>query len=422
MRIPLPYGRSSLEIELPDTARIIAGRPAPPLPDPIKAIEDSLVNPIAGPPLRKLAGNSRRIVIVHTDITRATPNRLVIPLILEELRKTGVSSKYITLLNSTGTHRAQSIPELREMLGAEVVDEYEIIQHNAFDERGLAPAGRTSSGREILLNRRYLEADLRIVTGFIEPHVFAGFSGGPKAVLPGIAGIAAIMRNHRAENIDHERATWGVTQGNPIWEEMAEAARIAPPQFMLNVSLGKDKGLTGVFAGGLFEAHARGCAFVRESAMVPVDDSFDILVTTNSGYPLDQNLYQTVKGMCAASPIVKKGGAIVIASACSEGLPEGGAYAGLLSRYRSAAEFLPAIRSSMEVLPDQWQLQLQARVLERQEVYLYTDGLTEAQLKGAMLRWCGDIPRTIEELMKRYGRDARIGVMPEGPLVVPYLA
>ncbi len=422
MRISLPYGRSTLEIELPDTAEIIAGKHAPALSDPVKAIKEALANPIASPPLRDLAGRAKRIVIVHTDITRATPNRLIIPLLIEELRRAGVPAKHITLLNSTGTHRAQSVPELREMLGSEVVDEYEIVQHDAFDERSLAPAGRTGSGRDVLLNCRYLEADLRIVTGFIEPHVFAGYSGGPKAVLPGVAGIAAIMRNHRAENIDHERATWGITNGNPIWEEMAEAARLAMPQLMLNVCLGRDKELTGVFAGELFEAHARGCAFVRENSMVPVNDPFDILLTTNSGYPLDLNLYQTVKGMCAASPIVKKGGAIVIASACREGLPAHGAYAGLLSRYRSPQEFLAAIRSSAEILPDQWQLQLQTKVLEKQEVYLHTDGLTEAQLKGAMLQPCGDISRTIKELMKRYGRDARIGVMPEGPLVIPYLA
>lgn len=422
MRVALPYGRGALDVELPDAAVIIAGRHAPALPDPVRAIKGALESPIACPPLRGLAERARRVVVVHTDITRATPNRLIIPLVMEELRRAGVPAGNITLLNSTGTHRAQSVQELREMLGEEIVKEYEIVQHDAFNERGLAPAGRTSPGREILLNRRYLEADLRIVTGFIEPHVFAGFSGGPKAVLPGIAGIAAIMRNHRAEHIDHERATWGVTQGNPIWEEMAGAARIAPPQFMLNVSLGKDKELTGVFAGVLFEAHARGCAFVREHAMVPVNGPFDILVTTNSGYPLDQNLYQTVKGMCAASPIVKKGGAIVIASACSEGLPEGGAYAGLLSRFKSPQEFLSAIRGSAEILPDQWQLQLQARVLERQEVYLCTDGLSGTQIEGAMLQGCGDIPRTLEKLMARYGRDARIGVMPEGPLVIPYLA
>jgi nickel-dependent lactate racemase len=156
--------------------------------------------------------------------------------------------------------------------------------------------------------------------------------------------------------------------------------------------------------------------------MVPVQSPFDVLLTTNSGYPLDQNLYQTVKGMCAASPIVRKGGAIILASACSEGIPEGGAYARLLSRYRSPREFLSAIRGSAEVFPEQWQLQLQARVLEKQEVYLYTDGLSETQIKGAMLRRCGYIPRTVEKLMERYGREARLGVMPEGPLVIPYLA
>ncbi len=422
MRTSLPYGRGALEVELPDTAVLIAGKHAPALPDPVKAVKEALESPIACLPLRELAKRAKRVVIVHTDITRATPNRLIIHLIIEELRNSGVPAGNITLLNSTGTHRAQSVPELREMLGEEIVKEYEIVQHDAFDAGRLALAGCSRFGGEILLNRRYLEADLRIVTGFIEPHVFAGYSGGPKAVLPGIAGIAAIMRNHRAENIDHERATWGVTGGNPIWEEMAEAARLAPPQFMLNVSLGREKDLTGVFAGELFESHARGCAFVREHAMVPVDAPFDILITTNSGYPLDQNLYQTVKGMCAASPVVRKGGAIVIASACGEGLPEGGAYAGLLSRYVTPQGFLSAIRSSMEVLPDQWQLQLQARVLEKQEVFLYTDGLSETRIKGAMLHRCGDIPRTVEKLMKRYGRDARLGVMPEGPLVIPYLA
>ena len=227
----------------------------------------------------------------------------------------------ITLLNALGTHRPQTAAELRGMLGNEIIDRYRCVQHNAFDDDQLVSLGATSLGHPVRLNRHLMEADVKILTGFIEPHFFAGFSGGPKAVLPALAGTESVFTNHGYDMIAHGNATWGVTHGNPIWEEMLEIALLVRPVFLLNVTLNNRRQITGVFAGDLRQAHAAGCASVREHAMVTVRKPYDVVLTSNSGYPLDQNLYQTVKGMSAANHIVLEGGAIIMAAACADGLP-----------------------------------------------------------------------------------------------------
>ena len=270
-----------------------------------------------------------------------------------------------------------------------------------------------------------MEADLVIFTGFIEPHFFAGFSGGPKGALPALAGHESVLTNHGYAMIGDPRATWGVTEGNPIWEEMREAARLIEPLFLLNVTLNAGGELTGVFAGGeltgvfagdVIEAHRRGCAFVRDSAMVPVAEPFDAVVTTNSGYPLDQNLYQTVKGMQAAKGIVRAGGAIVLAAACEDGLPRHGRYAELLAEAGSPDAILELLQRPGFSAQDQWQVQIQAQIQRHADVYVYSDGLDDGEVRAALLTPTRDIAATLAELQPR-----RLCVLPEGPLTIAYL-
>jgi nickel-dependent lactate racemase len=236
-----------------------------------------------------------------------------------------------------------------------------------------------------------------------------------------LAGAESVYSNHSAANIAHPQATWGVTTGNPIWEEMRAVALRTQPTFLLNVTLNRERQITGVFAGDLLEAHAAGCRFAMTSAKALVEKPFDIVITTNSGYPLDQNLYQTVKGMSAASRIVRPGGAIILAAACQDGLPAHGEYASLLRQGGSPRGVLEMVLRPGFCAPDQWQVQIQAAIQMQAEVYVYSDGLSDEQIRQALLQPCRDIPATVESLRARVGAGASIAVLPEGPQTIPYL-
>jgi nickel-dependent lactate racemase len=221
--------------------------------------------------------------------------------------------------------------------------------------------------------------------------------------------------------IAHSNATWGSTRGNPIWEEMCEVALRTEPTFLLNVTLNVNGQITGVFAGDLLAAHAQGCDFVKENAMVAVDEPYDVVITTNSGYPLDLNLYQSVKGMSAASQIVRKGGSIIIATACEDGLPDHGQYASLLAEAGSPERVMELISRPGFSGQDQWQVQIQAQIQQEASVYVYSDGLTDEQIEQALFRPCCNIEATVAQLLENYGPQARICVIPEGPQTIPYL-
>lgn len=421
MIVDLAYGRTGLIVELPDDADIIRPAFTPGLEDEVAALRDALRRPIGSPPLADLVRPGDSVVIVHTDITRATPNDRMLPVLLAELEGAGVRRGDITLLNGLGTHRRQTEAELRAMLGAGVVGNYRCLQHSCFDEENLVSLGVTSLGHPVRINRAYLEADVRILTGFIEPHLFAGFSGGPKAVLPSLAGAESVFSNHGLGMIGHPKATWGVTVGNPIWEEMREVASLTRPTLLLNVALNTRKQITGIFAGGMLAAHARGCEFVRASSMVGVSHPYDIVLTTNSGYPLDQNLYQSVKGMSAAAQVVREGGAIVIAAACADGLPDHGKYAALLAAGGSPQGVLDLISQPGFSEHDQWQVQIQAQIQRRAQVFVYSDGLSDEQITRALFTPCRDIPAAIADLRRQFGPNARICALPDGPLTIPYV-
>ena len=421
MKVKLDYGRNGLVVDLPDHSRIVTPRHQQGLPDEASAIREALRHPIGSPPLALLVKPGDKVVVSHTDITRATPNSRILPILLDELESVGIASSDITLLNAIGTHRRQTSGELRQMLGDRVVDHYRCVQHDGNGDAGLISMGRTSFGHPVRVNRLFVESDVRILTGFIEPHFFAGFSGGPKGVMPALAGSESVSSNHGYSMLAHPRATWGTTIGNPVWEEMREVALLAKPTFLLNVTLNRQHQITGVFAGDLVEAHRVGCEFCRESVMVPVEAPFDIVVTTNSGYPLDQNLYQSTKGISGGNQILRDGGAIIIATACEEGLPGHGGYAAILREGGSPEGVLQMIGRPGFRMQDQWNAQIQAMVQLRADVFVYSDGLTDEQIRQALLRPCRDIEDTVAALQSRFGQDARICVLPEGPQTIAYI-
>ena len=419
MKVSLAYGRGHLAVEIPDDATIIEPAPQPGLADERAALLAALAQPVAAKPLSHSLSATARVCIVHTDITRATPNQRLIPWLLAYLENAGATRENITLLNGTGTHRPNTRAELEAMLTPEVVANYRCVNHHCEDRAAHMQFGTTRAGAPALLNRVLAEADVRIVTGFIEPHFFAGFSGGPKGIMPGVAALETVMSNHGARNIGDPQAAFGITEGNPIWEEMRDIALRVGPSFLVNVALNERREITGIFAGDLLAAHRAGIEFVRASAMQKVDAPFDIVLTTNSGHPLDMNLYQAVKGMAAAARIVQDGGAIVLAAECAEGVPAGSPHDRLLRSVADGGELLARLAQPGFVRPEQWQGQIQALIQRRAEVHLHST-LPDETIRAAHLLPCPDIAACIAK--KRVANpSARIAVLPQGPLTIPYL-
>jgi nickel-dependent lactate racemase len=419
MKVRLAYGQGHLAVELPDgLTTIIEPAHTPGLADERAAVMAALEKPIAARPLREWVKPGSRVCIVFTDITRATPNERLMLWVLDYLA--GVPREDVTLLNAVGTHRPNTRAELEQMLTPAVVQNYRVLNHEGENSSELVALGTTRDGTPALLNRHFVEADVRIVTGFIEPHFFAGFSGGPKGIMPGVAGLQTVMSNHGARNLGDPNATFGVTQDNPIWEEMRDVALRAGPSFLLNVTLNEGRQITGVFAGDLVAAHKVGCEFVRRSAMQEVAAPFDLVVTTNSGYPLDQNLYQGVKGMSAGARVLKPGGTLLLACECREGVPANGSFDRILRSAASSAEVLALLATPGFSRPEQWQAQLQALIQRQAHVLLYSS-LADDIVRAAHLTPCHDIGAAVRQLLPRRPNGTRIAVLPQGPLTIPYL-
>lgn len=415
--VSLAYGKDTLSIMVPDRAVIIEPRHLDGLNADKTAVQKALRQPLGTPPLKDMVTASDTIAIVISDLTRPTPNHKLVPWLLEELAH--VPKENFVVINGLGSHRANTDQELIQMLGQEVVDTVRIINHNAFDPEELVLVGKNSYGSDVYLNKTYVNCTFKIVSGFIEPHFFAGFSGGPKGICPGVAGISTIQDFHNAQMIGHRNSTWGIIDGNIVQDAAVQNCLMAKPDFLLNVTLNGQKEITGVFAGELLSAHRAGCAFVKDHAMFPVDQPFDIVITTNSGYPLDQNLYQTVKGMSAAAQIVKQGGAILTCSECSDGVPSHGNYGKILLMKATPQELLTMINTPDFRVFDQWQVQAQAMIQQKADCYLYSS-LDEQIVKAAKLipvaNPCGAITQL---LAKKPG--ASVAVLPQGPLSIPYV-
>jgi nickel-dependent lactate racemase len=421
VKVALAYGKEGLTVELPDrNVTVVEPQYVPGLTDEAGAIREALRRPIGAPALVDVLRADDTVAITFCDLTRPMPNDRVLPVLLEEIERV-VPRERITLVNGTGTHRANSEAELRQMLGGRIVDRYRIVTHDARDPATLVKVGTSRFGNDIWLNRELVAASAKLLTGFIEPHFFAGFSGGPKMVMPAVAGLETVLRNHGARMIGDPQATWGVTEGNPIWEEIREAALMVAPRFSLNVSLNKVHEITGVFAGDVLASHRAGTAWVKQTAMRAVERPFDVVLTTNSGYPLDLNVYQTIKGVSAAARIVKDGGAIVAASECWDGIPDHGEYKGLLFAARTPEDLLTRVNAPGFQMPDQWEAQIQAMIQRRCRVFLHSS-LPDEVVERTMLLPCGDVETRVASLLAEYGPDATLCVLPQGPQTIPYLA
>jgi nickel-dependent lactate racemase len=421
MKVDLAYGKSSLRVDLPDHAHVLAPADVPALPDPIAAVREALRRPIGCLPLPALVTPGDSVAIVFSDITRPTPNHILIPALVEELAEAGIERQSITLINGLGMHRVNTPEELASMLGREVVESFRIVQHDPEDEGGLTYLTTNRRGDRVSINRHYMQARVKILTGFVEPHIFAGYSGGGKAVLPGIASAEAVMSNHSGAMVGHLKSTWCSVEGNPIFREMREVALKTDPTFVVNVTIDQNKAVTGVFAGSLVGAHDAGIAFAEKAYVRPIPHEFDIAVTSNLGYPSDINLYQSFKGLSVAAQGVRPGGAVILAAECAEGL---GLihFQKLLEARSSPQELLEMIRDERSCRHDQWGVQVGAMAMVRVESYLRSS-MKPALVRKAHMTPCKDVSKTVDDLRERYrdrnGDEPSILVLPYGQLTVP---
>jgi nickel-dependent lactate racemase len=417
MRVTLAYGPDGLDVEVPDGSVVVGPSPSTPLADEEEAVRRALRSPGWGRPLGELVGAGDQVVVVFPDITRPMPNTTVLPPLLDELARAGAGPERVELLCATGTHRPATPAELADLVGWDIVDRYRIHQHRAEDGDHVS-VGQVD-GVPVLLDRRYVAADRRILTGFVEPHFFAGWSGGPKGTCPGLAATSTILEAHSPARIADARSTWLTTTGNPVHDFVRAATALCPPDLSVDVTIDDQSRLTGVFAGPLPDGHRAACAAAARAVIRSVPGRFDVVLTTNGGYPLDRNLYQSVKGLAAAERVVADGGTIVMAAACTDGVPGDGAFARILESASGVGELAhPAGPAQV----DGWQAQVLARVLARSAVWFHSNGLSDHSIRSAGMLPVRDLATGLEEALaagtRHHGRTARLCVLPRGPLTV----
>ncbi len=423
MRIHLDYGRTGLDVNLPDDRLVgpLAIRPAAPLADPEAAVAEALRRPIGARSLAEVARGRKNACILICDFTRPVPNRLLLPPILRTLEEQGIARRDILILVATGLHRPNEGAELVELVGPEIAGAYRIENHNGKAREEHDFLGTTPNGVPVWLDSRYVRADLKITTGLIEPHLMAGYSGGRKVICPGIAGLDTVKIWHGPKFLEHPKADCGVVEGNPVHEENTRIALMAGCDFIVNVCLDGQRRVTWVGAGDMIRAWEEGVRFVEQVVKAPVAEAVDVVVTSCAGYPLDATWYQAVKGLTGALPIVKQGGTIVLAASLSEGLgsPE---FQQVLAENPDLAAFKKRIMGSDYFVMDQWQLEELAKVVARCRVKVVSDGVPAETLRRCHVEPAATVEQAVAECLEQYGPRARVAVIPKGPYVLPYVA
>ena len=423
MRVALNYGRGTLPVELPDhlDVQVIAKRPMPVLADPGAAVAAALAAPVDAPALATAARGKNSACILICDVTRPVPNGLFLPLVVRQLLEAGLAPAAITILVATGLHRPNEGAELAEIVGDPwVMETVRVENHFARDDAAHVDLGATATrGTPVSLDRRFMDADLRIATGLVEPHFMAGYSGGRKVIAPGIAGKATITTFHSARFMEHPSATNCVLDGNPLHEEQLEIVRMIGGALALNTVIDDQRRLCFVNYGEIVASHLQAVAFTRDYAEIPVAEQFSTVLTSAAGYPLDKTYYQTVKGMVGPLDILAPGGDLVIASACDEGM--------------GSAEFVAAQRRLIDLGPDrflaeistkryadidEWQTEMQLKPMRVGNIHLYSDGLGADERPLTGVNMVASVADAVAASVARSG-NRRVAVIPEGPYVVP---
>jgi len=386
----------------------------------LQSAESTLMAAFAKPintiPIRDIIKPADEVVLVISDNTRPVPNKFLISAIVDYLK---LEAEKVTILIGTGSHRPLDYKNLIELLGGEIIEKFKVICHDASDNKNLQYLGDSKKGFPIYVNKHYLKADKKIVLGFIEPHFFAGFSGGAKGICPAICGQETIDGIHAFEIIAHPGSDYGNLETNSQQAVVRDIASHFPPDFLINVTLNTNKEITGIYCGDYIEAHRRGARQVKKEAMIEVSKKYPIVITSNSGYPLDQNLYQTVKGMAASARIVKPGGAIFVASECSRGLPDDGKFADIMRQGKTAGDILEITADPDYHIMDRWQAQKLAMVLQSAKVFLYSS-LPADKVESCKINPVNDLGEALYEYINELDYKPSIAVLPHGPRTIPH--
>lgn len=422
MKIDLLYGREGLTMHLPDSieAHQVHKRNMTALAQPGRAVREALQNPVGSPPLLELAAGKRSACILICDITRPVPNGTFLPPVVETLIRAGVPRENILILVATGLHRPNEGDELREIVGSEeIFDTIRVENHFARDRAVHVDLGKTSSGIPIAIDRRFIDADLKIVTGLVEPHFMAGYSGGRKVVAPGVAYQETILLFHTAHILEHPKAANCVIEGNPLHNEQIEIVRRIGGIVALNVVIDEKRRIGFVNFGEIEASHLEAVRFMRRYAEVPVARRFKTVVTTSAGYPLDKTYYQTVKGMVGVLDILEPRGTIIIASACSEGMGSREfVEAQQLLRKLGPDGFMAVLDGRNKALIDEWQTEMLVKALRVGRIKLFTTGLDQEDLKDICVEPVASVEEAVLESVRIHG-DNHVAVVPEGPYVIP---
>lgn len=417
MQVGLLCGEKTVDITLPDSVTLLEMKPLPPLTDPTGIVREALFNPIESPPLKEIARGKKSVCVVISDVTRPVPNRIILSPLLEALEEGGIGREDITILIATGMHRPNQGDELASMVGRYIVEHYPIVNHYCRKPEEYRKVDEID-GAPIEINKHYLDADLKILTGLIEPHFYAGYSGGGKAILPGISSFETMKFMHSYRMIDHPRVTNCLLNGNPFHEYIMRVTERVGADFILNVLINKERKVAGVFAGHFDRAHLAGCEMVYDHSVVELDEPVDMVVTSGGGFPLDATLYQVSKAMIVARDILRKGGTIVVACECREGLgsPE---FCGIIRSVCSPREFFEGYSDPKDLVIDQWCAQNIYQTLDHAgKVFVYSPGLSHEDLKNTGIVKIDDVQETVNKLL---GSHPRTAVVPDGPYVVGLL-
>jgi nickel-dependent lactate racemase len=422
MKIDLLYGRKGLAIDLPDTvhAHVIRKHPMPLLPDSDGAVRKALEKPVGCPPIQELAQGKKNACILMCDITRPVPNGLILPPLVESLTHAGIARENIVILVATGLHRPNEGAELAEIVGSpEILRTVRIENHFARDEKAHVDLGKTSGGIPIMIDRRFAEADLKIVTGLVEPHFMAGYSGGRKVVAPGVAYQDTILMFHMAKILEHCQAANCVIEGNPLHDEQIEIVRAVGGVVAVNVVIDEGRRLGFVNFGEVEASHALAVEFMRKYAEIRIPRRFRTIVTTSAGYPLDKTYYQTVKGMVGVMDVLEPGGTIIIASECSEGMgsPEFAEAQRLLCQI-GPERFMRLLEGREKALIDEWETEMLLKPLRVGSIQLYSTGLSDSDRKHVFVETIDSVEEAVAASVRAAG-DSEIAVVPEGPYVIP---
>ena len=419
MQVCLEYGRSGLEVELPDdrVVRTLAYKNAVPLEDPEAVLRQTLQSPSGSPPLIELAKGRTSACIVICDVTRPVPNQLILRSLLETLEEAGLAREQILILIATGLHRPNEGDELVELVGQEIADHYRIENHHGQVLEEHTFLGESPRGVPIWIDSRYVEADLKITTGLIEPHLMAGFSGGRKLVCPGIAALETIKVWHGPQFLEDPRADCGILEGNPVHEENTWIARHTGCDFIVNVVIDSQRRPLTFVAGDMEQAFLEGVDFCRGVVTDTIQEPVDIVVTSCAGYPLDTTFYQAVKGLTGALPVVKQGGTIVMAASLSEGIgsPQ---FEQLFDENTDLEAFVDRILNTDYFVMDQWQLEDLAKVRRKAKVKIVSDGLPSQTINRLFVESAPTVEQAVADSLQEYGAQASIAVIPKGPYVL----